>query len=729
LSFNFLDNLNQAQREAALHRDGPAVVFAGAGSGKTRIITMRIAWLIDQGVSPWQILALTFTNKAAREMRDRVLGLCSVADKALISTFHSACAKWLREFAPELGFTSDFTIYDDADQNSVIKKIMQRGNLRLDKEVTVAEYRHAINHSKTLGLFPQDRDAHRAAFKEFMPTGGVDVYAAYQETLALANAMDFGDLIMNMVLLLRTNERVRSLMQSRYRYILVDEYQDTNKPQIELLQLLAASHRNLFVVGDDDQSIYSWRGAVPANIIDFEKMYPKVKVCKLEQNYRCSSNIVNAASAVVSHNKKRAEKTLRTDNPPGDLIDFRYETDGEFEAWWLADTIKSERAVFDYDDVAVFYRTNSQSRVVEDALRKEKIPYQIYGNVRFYDRVEVKDILAYIKLIVNPRDDVSFMRAMNTPARGLGDSAEVTISNRGRDKGISAFEAARQLACEAVPRLSSKLESFVALIDDLKKILDAQPLPEFLEALIERINYFAYLAKKYPDQSEDKQDNVMELASAIAEYVEETPGATLSDWLQSIMLASDVEGDAGGVSLMTLHMAKGLEFERVFLIGLEDGLLPHFNSCDDKLELEEERRLFYVGMTRAKKKLSLSAAYMRRTWGQTQANDVSRFLKELPPKYVNILTPPGGAEAPIDWGGGDVQEDGDTQYYDYSTESDEFSSNNQRAIKRGMKVAHPTYGAGIVEEVESSFGRTKILVRFNDVGLRRVEPHHLEPRL
>lgn len=726
VSGQLLERLNLAQRDATLHRDGPAVVFAGAGSGKTRIITTRIAWLVAQGISPWQILALTFTNKAAAEMRDRVLAICPVADKSLITTFHSACAKWLREFAPELGFTSDFTIYDDTDQNTVIKKIMQRGNLRLDKDTSVAEFRHAINHAKTLGIFPQDRDSHKATFKEFMPIGGVDVYAAYQEALALANAMDFGDLIMNMLLLLRTNERVRRLMQERYLYVLVDEYQDTNRPQMELLQLLVAKHQNIFVVGDDDQSIYSWRGAVPANIIDFDKMYPNVKVCKLEQNYRCSSTIVGAAAAVVANNQKRAEKTLRTDNPKGEQIDFRYETDGEFEAWWVSDSIKRESSVYPFEDVAIFYRTNSQSRVLEDALRKEKIPYKIYGTVRFYDRVEVKDVLAYIKLIVNPRDDVSFLRALNTPARGLGDTAEAAILARGREKTIAAYDAARELAGEGVPRLSPKLAVFVDLIENLKLLLKTATPAEFLEQLIERTNYFAYLAKKYPDQSDDKQDNVMELVNAIAEFVESSPGATLGDWLQSIMLASDSEGDSQGVNLMTLHMAKGLEFARVYLVGMEDGLLPHFNSCDDKLELEEERRLFYVGMTRAKQKLSLTAAYMRRTWGQTQANDVSRFLKEIPAKYVNVLTPPGG-EAPAF---GEVspskksQED-ETHYYEYTDEISDSSDNQQNLIALGARVTHPTYGAGTVEEIQTNFGRPKILVRFEDIGLRRVEAHHL----
>ncbi len=722
---NLLSLLNPNQREAATHRDGPAVVFAGAGSGKTRIITTRIAWLVDQGVSPWQILALTFTNKAAAEMRERVLKLCPVADKALISTFHSACARWLREFAPELGFTSDFTIYDDTDQNSVIKKIMKQANIQLDKDTSAAEFRQAINEAKTLGLFPQDRDTHKNAFRGFMPVGGVEVYAAYQEALALANAMDFGDLIMNMLLLLRTNDRVRRLMQERYRYVLVDEYQDTNQPQIELLKLLAAKNHNLFVVGDDDQSIYSWRGAVPANIIDFNKEYPSVRVCKLEQNYRCTGTIVNAAAAVVANNKKRADKTLRTENPKGDLIDFRYETDAEFEAWWVADTIKSERSLYPYESVAVFYRTNSQSRVLEDALRKEKIPYKIYGTVRFYDRVEVKDILAYIKILVNPRDDVSFLRALNIPSRGLGDSAEAAITGRARDKSITAFEAARELAHEGVPRLSNKLESFVSLIDSWRDRLPLMVLPEFLEGLIEGVKYFQYLAKKYPDQSEDKQDNVMELVSAIVEFVENNPGTTLGDWLQDIMLASDSEGDADGVTMMTLHMAKGLEFDRVYLVGLEDGLLPHFNSCADKMALEEERRLLYVGMTRAKKKLSLTAAYMRRTWGQVQCHDVSRFLGEIPPHFVNILTPPGGA-MPEDLGQDKQPSTGDDgHYYDYDDHSSDGSSAVDEMLEPGSIVKHPTYGTGTVEQIETNFGRPKVLVRFRDIGVRRVEAHHL----
>jgi DNA helicase-2/ATP-dependent DNA helicase PcrA len=491
---------------------------------------------------------------------------------------------------------------------------------------------------------------------------------------------------------------------------------------------LSANHGNLFVVGDDDQSIYSWRGAVPANIIDFGKSYPEVKVCKLEQNYRCTSNIVNAAAALVAHNKRRADKTLRTDNPKGELIEFRYETDAEFEAWWVADSIKTERDIYPFEKVAIFYRTNSQSRVLEDALRKEKIPYKIYGTVRFYDRVEVKDVLAYVKLLVNPRDDVSFLRAMNIPARGLGDAAEVAITTRARERGISAYEAARELASESVPRLSGKIGGFVGLMDKLRERQSAMRPPDFLEQMVDEIQYFTYLAKKYPDQSEDKQDNVMELVSAIAEFLESSPDATLGDWLQTLMLASDSEGDQDGVTMMTLHMAKGLEFDRVYLVGLEDGLLPHFNSCDDKDSIEEERRLLYVGMTRAKKKLSLTAAYMRHTWGQVQTHDVSRFLREIPPEFVNVLTPPGG-ESGLNYQDGAEPgardpEDG-SQYYDYTAEDDVSS---ESLIEPGSAVYHPTYGPGTVEQIEMNYGRAKVLVRFKDVGLRRVESHHLSPR-
>ncbi|MCX6117648.1 MAG: UvrD-helicase domain-containing protein [Proteobacteria bacterium] len=726
-SEQLLAGLNEAQRKAATILEGPAVVFAGAGSGKTRIITTRVAWLIEQGVRPWEILAVTFTNKAAAEMRERLRHMSHDAERSLVTTFHSACARWLREFAPELGFTSDFSIYDDSDSNSVIKKIMKTANYPLDKETTAAELRIGINEAKTLGLFPSDAVKERTLFNKFMPTGGIEVYRAYQESLAMSNAMDFGDLIMNMLLLLRTNERVRRAMQSRFKYVLVDEYQDTNRPQMELIEQISALHGNIFIVGDDDQSIYSWRGAVPSNILDFNKIYPSAQICKLEENYRCTANIVNAAAAVVSNNTVRAEKTLKTSNPAGEKIEFRYETDGEFEAYWVAKQIQDEVKTFDYDDVAIFYRTNSQSRVLEDALRRDNIPYRIYGSVRFYDRAEVKDILAYLKILVNPRDDVSFMRALNIPARGLGDSAEEAIQKYSRDHDVGHYEAAKVLATQGIPRLSNKLRDFVTLLEGLNTDLVTLKLNEVIEELADRIGYFPYILKKFPDQAEDKEENVMELASAIAQYAEEFPDAKVGDWLQSVTLSTDVDGsgDVRGVTMMTLHMAKGLEFDRVYLTGLEDGLLPHFNSIDELTTLEEERRLLYVGMTRAKKKLSLTAAHMRRTWGQISANDVSRFLGEIPEKYVKNLTPQKPIETFVDRhvkGHRTTRLDKDDEpYYEFNDES----VSNSEVLEIGATVSHPTYGTGTIEEIQTNWGKPKIVVRFADFGLRRVDAHHL----
>jgi DNA helicase-2/ATP-dependent DNA helicase PcrA len=711
-----LKDLNPIQRKATTIGQGPAVVFAGAGSGKTRIITSRIAWLITEGVLPWEILAVTFTNKAASEMRERAIALNRDAERSLITTFHSACAKWLREFAPFLGFTSDFTIYDDSDSNAVIKKIMRTANFSIEKETTAAEFRAAINHAKTLGLFPADAQKHRVEFNTFMPTAGLDVYRAYQETLALSNAMDFGDLIMNMILLFRTNQHVKSVLQQRFKYILIDEYQDTNKPQMELIDHLSGLHSNLFVVGDDDQSIYSWRGAVPANILSFDKIYPNAVVCKLEENYRSTSNIVDAAAALVCHNRVRSEKTLKTHNPPGELIDFRYESDAEFEAWWVAKQISDEKLKFPYSSVAIFYRTNSQSRLLEDALRREGIPHQIYGSVRFYDRAEVKDILAYLRVLTNPRDDVSFLRAMNIPPRGLGEAAEIALTKKAQEQELTLWQAAVKICEEGTPRISAKMRGFIDTLKELDQMIRDLHPADLIESVTERIQYFSYLKKKYPDQSSDKEDNVMELASAIGDFCSKNPEASISDWLQMITLSSESQGDVKGVSLMTLHMAKGLEFERVYLTGLEEGLIPHFNSSDDRAGLEEERRLLYVGMTRAKSKLSLTASYMRRTWGNTVTNDVSRFLAEVPSKFIRVLSE-GTASPSLEHD----DEEG-SQYYDY----EDSSPHSETQIKKGSVVNHPTYGVGAVEDVQNNFGKIKLVVRFEDFGLRKIDPRHLE---
>jgi DNA helicase-2/ATP-dependent DNA helicase PcrA len=733
-----LKGLSETQRRAASHPKGPLVVFAGAGSGKTRVIAHRIAWLIETGVRPWEILAMTFTNKAAGEMRSRVAALTPFAGRALIGTFHSACARWLREFAGELGFTSDFTIYDDDDSLAAVKLVLGELNVKMDDKTTAQEFKAAINKAKTMALLPSDEQLRRDEWG-ILPPGGAAVYERYQEYLASCNAMDFGDLIMNVLLLLRRNAVVRDIMQQRYRYILVDEYQDTNKTQFELVQRLAERHRNLFVVGDDDQSIYSWRGAVPSNIIEFDKTYPDAHKVTLPTNYRCSGTIVAAASAMVAHNQYRVAKELRTDNDPGDKIGFRMEADNDLEAWWVVDQIRSEAKRFALGDIAVFYRTNGQSRVLEDALRRENIQYQIYGTVRFYDRAEVKDLMAYLRLLVNPQDDISVRRVLNVPPRGIGDKAEELLEGEAKRRGLPLLKTAELLVEEGAPKLGPKLATFTRIMAGLREKLATTKLDEILEELVSATGYMEYVRKRFPEAAADKVDNIHELGAALADQLAANADATLADWLQSVSLVSEEKDGPGGVTLMTLHMAKGLEFPRVFVVGVEEGLLPHHNSLEDKMTLEEERRLLYVGMTRAKEKLSLTSAYRRRTYNTWAANRPSRFLSEIPRELFEPVTEAeqrhmrevaGGyayaRDDDEDDEGGDSDRGVDRgPRYDYGDEGGASPSFRAR-VAAGDTVDHPTYGRGVVSEVVEEFGLVKAVVRFDDFGVRKVMVHHLQ---
>jgi DNA helicase-2/ATP-dependent DNA helicase PcrA len=707
-----LNGLSPVQRQAAMHGEGPIVVFAGAGSGKTRILTHRIAYLIENGVPPWEILAVTFTNKAAGEMRHRLEALTPLGKRCLIATFHSACARWLREFAPELGYSSDFTIYDEADATSALKTILAELNVKLDEQNTVQEYRAAIGRVKTMAMLPSDERLHRE-YAGIMPPVGVQVYQRYQEYLAACNAMDFGDLIMNVLLLLRRNSRVREVLQKRYRYILVDEYQDTNRTQFELIARLSEVNRNLFVVGDDDQSIYSWRGAVPSNIIDFDKVYPDAKRITMEQNYRCTSTIVNAASAMIQKNKRRVAKQLFTENESGDLIDYRLEADNEIEAWWVSEQVKSEVEKYSYSDVAIFYRTNSQSRLMEDALRRSNIPYQIYGTVRFYDRAEIKDLMAYLRVLVNPNDDVSVKRIFNVPTRGLGQKAEDTVEAEALRRGLPLMKAVSAMVAEGYPKLAVKLKEFVDLFETLRQRLAENPIERVLEILLEATKYTDYVRRKFPEQAEDKLENVHELGAALADFGGAYPEATIAEWLQSVTLTSETSQIKGGVSLMTLHMAKGLEFKRVYILGLEEGLLPHKNSVDNDEGLEEERRLFYVGMTRAKEKLSLIGAYRRRTYTTWAANRPSRFLSDIPSEHLEQMGASQSYGSPYA---------SYSSQYEYSYDE----SSAEAPFAAGQTVRHPTFGKGVIEEILQEFGVSKVVVRFAEFGRRKVTAHHLE---
>ncbi len=711
-----LSTLNEPQKQAVLHTNGPLVVFAGAGSGKTRVITSRISYLLMQQVSPHSILAVTFTNKAAKEMRERVERFSPEARFVLISTFHSACVRWLREFAHLMGYTSQFTIYDESDANSAINRIMKELLIK-DQDHSAREYRHAIKQVKNKGLNPSEVHEQSRDQAGMFPEHGMEVYRRYQELLATSNSMDFDDLLMNMITLLTTQPQVREQLRKRYRYILVDEYQDTNPAQFKLISLLVNEQQNLFVVGDDDQSIYSWRGADPANILGFQDIFPGAQQIYLEQNYRSSSTIIQAASALILNNQARAKKHLWTANQAGAPIEFHLEYEGEMEAWWVAEKIHKERNVFEYPHVAIFYRTNAQSRLLEDSLRKQGIPYRLYGAVKFYDRAEIKDIVAYFRLLANENDDVAFKRVTQVPTRGLGEQAVAKLESFCLENHCSLMVAARACAKMNLPRVSNKWMEFVTLMDRLQTTCLEGPLSNVVEYFLQAVDYKSYLIKKFPEKMEEKLENIYELGSALALYEEQQENATLVGWLQDISLLEsekNSEDDASipSIALMTLHSAKGLEFKRVYIVGVEDGLIPHTNSLEDPLKIEEERRLFYVGITRAREKLTLSAARKRKVFNKWSSHAPSRFLTELP---ESLVTMDPFAKRLLNRMGGNQEE------------AQEPAPAKGETMESGQMIYHPTFGKGKIMQIEDHWGLRQARVEFYDFGTRTVSLEHLNP--
>ncbi len=709
LNDTYLANLNAKQKKAVLHATGPAVVFAGAGSGKTRVITTRIAHLIENGVKASKILAVTFTNRAAAEMRERIENLTPYAHASTIATFHAACARWLREFADELGFGADFLIYDDSDMKSALKKILKDTHSELDLSHLVDEMKQFIAQCKTRGWLPADIEKNQERYSHLIPAGGLAVYKKYQEVLAASNAMDFGDLMLNMILLLRQNEKVRHALQNRYEHLLVDEYQDTNPAQFELLNFLNQTHNNIFAVGDDDQSIYSWRGATPGNILDFEQHFPGAKKYTLEQNYRCKGVIINAANAMIRNNEKRVAKELWTENEAGPLIQYLIENDGELEAWSVVDTVHREAKTFSYENVAIFYRTNSQSRLLEDSLRREGIPYKIYGTTKFYDRMEIKDLVAYLRVLANLSDDVSLRRIINVPPRKLGKKTIDTMEDLASKNGTPLFLTIEN-AIKQKDKVALKFKDFVKKIHELREELKSIPLSELVELIIHETGYAEYIEQKFTEHYSDKLSNIHELVVAIEEYESREKDTSLNLWLQSMALNTGDEEAANGVSLMTLHMAKGLEFDRVHIVGVEDGLIPHSNNTDDKDLLEEERRLFYVGMTRTGRKLSLYGTYKRRTYTGWVSNMPSRFLMEVPKEFI---------EADFELL---------NNLYGRNREPDHYEADHESEVTQvrvGAQVHHPTYGRGTIQEIFTQLTDMKVLVDFSDYGLRKVAVRHL----
>ena len=694
--------LNETQQEAVQHREGQAVVFAGAGSGKTRIITARIAALIDQGVAPWHILAVTFTNRAANEMRERVEHLSPQARKSLVATFHSACARWLREFASELGLPSNFLIYDQRDSNTALKTVLNSLNIPLDDDNSVASYQWTIAQAKINCVFADENDKVAHHYPMLIASGGLNIYRAYQDYLRSCNAVDFGDLILSAVFLLRRNDMVRESLQNRCRYILVDEYQDINQCQFELIQLLAAKHRNLFVVGDDDQSIYSWRGASPHKILQFQEVYPQAKKIILNRNYRSSATIINAAGALIARNSARVAKEIWTANDAGSLIEFKSEADAELEAHAIVDSIVNEQDKFPLQEVAIFYRTNSQSRLLEDTLRKQSVSYQIYGSLRFYDRVEIKDIIAWFRLVVNESDDASFRRVINAPRSGIGQRSVEIIEQHAVSAKRSLLQQTRCLVQENFPKIAGKLKHFVTTFDTLQNSLRTSELAVTLHIFLQTVAYLEHLDKKYRDQAAEKKENVMELDTALRDFARRYPETTLNDWLQSVVLVGDeMHQNDASVSLMTLHAAKGLEFERVYISGVEEGLIPHRNSVSSRAELEEERRLLYVGMTRARQKLTLICAARRRVFQSWTDSTPSRFMADIPSNCLQSEHTPS------------------------PTQRAAASSAQPQRLSVGMQIVHPTYGMGHITSIEKSFDTIDVLVNFNEFGMIRVKSHHL----
>ena len=639
---SLLTGLNKEQQQAVQHTEGPLLILAGAGSGKTKVLTVRIAHLLAQGVNPYEILAITFTNKAAKEMKSRVESLVGdVANRIWLSTFHSFCAKFLRfELDNFLGYNSNFTIYDTSDSQAVIKAALKALNLD-DKYYPVGAMIGAISDAKNKLLFASD---FRKQARDFYQQKVADVYEYYERELRKNNALDFDDLLLVAVKLLQSNEAVLDKYSKRFRYVMIDEYQDTNHAQYLLAKLLASHWKNIAVVGDADQSIYAWRGADIQNILDFEKDYPNCTSIKLEQNYRSTKIILDAANAVIENNEGRPKKNLWTDKTEGTKIQhFTAQSEHE-EAAFIGDTIAKKHDIHgvSYGDMAILYRTNAQSRVLEEALIKRALPYTMVGGTKFYDRKEIKDVLAYLRVLYNPFDDLSLLRIINVPKRSIGATTVAKLQDYARANGTSLFMTLTQLhLVDTIKgKTKEKLEEFGILIFTLVAEMEDKTVLDILESILDRTGYLAQLEESTDPQDQARAENIGELLSVAKDFQDTNPTGTVEDFLEQVALVNDVdsfEQEESKVTLMTLHAAKGLEFPIVFLGGLEEGLFPHSRTLMNPEEIEEERRLAYVGITRAEKELYISNATTRTVFGRTSSYLPSRFIDEIPEELVDGL--------------------------------------------------------------------------------------------
>ncbi len=750
---NYLDSLNPQQRSAVEQIQGPLLVLAGAGSGKTRVLTCRVAHLIEEGVKPWKILAITFTNKAAREMVERVNALAGAAgEEAWVSTFHSCCARILRRDIEKLGYKRAFAIYDEDDRMTVIKGVCKAMELS-EKEYPPKAIRVAISDAKNRMLTP--REWLQDAGDNFRNRKISEAYQRYEATLRGNNALDFDDLLIKTLELFAENPPVLAYYQDKFDYVLVDEYQDTNAAQYQFVRLMAGEKRNLCVVGDDDQSIYGWRGADIRNILEFERDFPDCRVIKLEQNYRSTGNILDAANQVIAHNAGRKEKALWTEGAAGDKIGLYHAMDERDEAAFAA--LMSQKLISQGTrpgEIAVLYRTNAQSRVLEEAFVRAGVPNRIYGGQRFYDRKEVKDLIAYMRALVNPDDDVSVRRIINEPKRGIGESTVEALAAWAQEQDLSLMGAV--LECESAglsSRARKLVEGFAQLMIQLTEDLYSLKISEFTSALIEKTGYVKALEDSKTEENQSRIENIHELEGAVAEFERLNPEGSLSDFLENVALITDVDNmnqATGAVTLMTLHSAKGLEFDAVFLVGMEEGVFPITRALFDEAGMEEERRLAYVGITRAKKKLYLSHARTRMLFNTRSANQISRFVGEIPPRLLldgaarmqtrlprpsvrsgeSVPTAPRysysrpvqqnvGAKDALNIPGLQKGFGANVSSGASAGSGGTFSEHSLRLFKPGDRVLHAVFGRGTVMELEGEGSAQKVSVAFESGAKKR----------
>ena len=756
---SLLDALNEPQRQAVMATDGPLLILAGAGSGKTRVLTHRTAYLIEEcGVNPYNIMAITFTNKAAGEMRERIDQMVGYGSESIwVCTFHSTCVRILRRYIDRLGFGTNFTIYDSDDQKTLMKDICKR--LEIDTKMYKEKmFLSAISSAKDELIDPIEFES-RAAF-DYVKRIQAQVYGEYQQSLKQNNPLDFDDLIMKTVELFKLDKEVLASYQDRFRYIMVDEYQDTNTAQFELIRLLALKYQNLCVVGDDDQSIYKFRGANIYNILNFEHHFPDATVIKLEQNYRSTQNILDAANAVIANNQGRKEKRLWTDNGAGDKITFEQLDTAAEEADFVARDIarRVRKGEYQYKDCAILYRTNAQSRLFEERFITANIPYKIFGGVNFYARKEVKDLLAYLKTIDNGQDDLAVRRIINIPKRGIGAASINKVALYAQEQEISFYDAL--CVAEQVPGLgkaAAKIRPFVLFIQSMKAKAKLLSVADLLQEVIETTGYVRELEAEGTDEAEARIENIDELISKAVDYAEGEEAPTLNGFLENVALVADIDSfdeNSDYVVLMTLHSAKGLEFPNVYLAGLEDGLFPSYMSItsdNSQAEIEEERRLAYVGITRAKKNLTITSARVRMVRGQTQYGKVSRFVREIPPELLSgKIYEPKTKEEPIEQstfqkarkafrtvpsygGSGYGKEVGEGYgstfrsskatkpvYTNVENQRDFGSAGGALSYQVGDRVRHIKFGDGEVMAIVSGGRDYEVTVDFDKVGTKKM---------